>query len=141
MYVLERAECTNKCCTCSAARYNSYCMICSTDVQRWENCSSLQTVEDFLNICQQVAVLDRVQTVNSLKTEILRFQSRVNLLCLSSLKGWVRVSAFSASCFSYLVPRCTTYVYIYIFFLTNKKQKIYFYNFFFFFHMYEKKML
>ena len=37
------------------------------------------------------------QTVNYFKTEILRFQSHANLLCLSSLKGWVQVSAFSTS--------------------------------------------
>ena len=42
------------------------------------------------------------QTVNYLKTEILRFQSHANLLRLSSLKGWVCGSAFFAS--RYLVP-------------------------------------
>ena len=42
------------------------------------------------------------QKVNYLKTEILEFQFHANLLCLSSLKGWVRVSACSAS--RYLVP-------------------------------------
>ena len=42
------------------------------------------------------------QTVNYLKTEKLQFQSCANLLCLSSLKGWVRGSALSTS--RYLVP-------------------------------------
>ena len=37
------------------------------------------------------------QTINYLKTEILLFQYLTNLLRLSSLKGWVRGSAFSAS--------------------------------------------
>ena len=41
-------------------------------------------------------------TVNYLKMEILSFQSRINPLRLSSLKGWVRGSAFSAD--GFLIP-------------------------------------
>ena len=41
-------------------------------------------------------------TVNYLKMQILSIQSRTNPLCLSSLKGWVRGSAFSAD--GFLIP-------------------------------------
>ena len=41
-------------------------------------------------------------TVNYLKTEILQFQYHANLLSLSSLKGWVRDSAFSV--YRFLIP-------------------------------------
>ena len=42
------------------------------------------------------------QTVNYFKMEILGSQSCANFLRLSSLKGWVRDSAFSAS--GFLIP-------------------------------------
>ena len=41
-------------------------------------------------------------TVNYLKMEILRFQSHANLLHQSSLKDWVRDSAFSV--YRFLIP-------------------------------------
>ena len=49
-------------------------------------------------------------TVNYLKMEILSFQSLTHPFCLSSLKCWVRGSAFSADGFSYLLCKYATYL-------------------------------
>ena len=71
-------------------------------------------------------------TVNYLKTEILRFQSHTNLFRLSSLKGWVQDSAFSACRFLIPTPQIR-YMYTVYTLHSTQSQKLQFYQIKFFF--------